>query len=499
MVDRCSRASGTGSAARASRGWAFALALATTLAAGTAPNSGLAAAARGVAPEAAAAGATAALVRRFVDEAWNAGRYEAIAEIFAADYVAESLNAGTPPLGRQTHAQLVAHVREFRDAMPDLRMTVEEIVESGDRAYVRTRLVGTQRGPLFGLPPSNRKVDVVLAAVYRSENGRLTGHTVLVDMLGLLQQIGALPVPPGATPPPPAGAMLPGPPASPPLSGTVTPGTSTLMPPAPPPARGASSAGTVPAQPRLLALEPGMRWTYRVSGSLQPAGAPAALPMGGTLTITIETLEFRGRPTPALKFAQDLRPLGTPPDMPASVAGAPPPGMPPPGAGASPPGGAPPAGASASIFGAGAPPVGIFWFRQDPATRDVYFVGDNHGPPDADGRPGARAARGTGGPFIPGAWRDGTSYSKRIDWDGGGWTHNWLAVLGTESIDTGLGPRLAWRAPNRSDSAEGIAIDGTDWWAPELGQPVKFEANTRLPDGTTIRIVAVLDSTNVAS
>jgi hypothetical protein len=311
----------------------------------------------------------------------------------------------------------------------------------------------------------------VLAAVYRSRDGKLVGHDVLVDTFGLMQQIGALP------PPGPPGALPGGPP------GTLPPGQPGTMP-----APGATPA-TAAAAPRLRTLEPGMRWTYRVVGSVQPAGAPGALPLGGTITITIETLEFRGRPTPALKFAPQLQPLAPPPGAPP---GAPPAGgTPPPGAA---PSGPPP---GPSIFGTGAPAVAIFWFRQDPATGDVHFVGDNHGPPGPDGQPGARAARGDGGLFIPGAWRDGTTYSKRLEWEGGGWTHNWLAVLGVDTIETGLGPRLAWRSPNRSSGAEGIEIDGTDWWAPELGQPVQFDANSRLPDGTLIRIRAVLESTNV--
>ncbi len=158
------------------------------------------------------------------------------------------------------------------------------------------------------------------------------------------------------------------------------------------------------------------------------------------------------------------------------------------------PPGPPPGGPGQSIFGAETPPVGLFWFRQDPVTRDVRFIGDNHG---ADGAP--RAALGAGGLFMPGAWGVGIEYDKPIEWAGGGWTRNWMKVDGVETIATGLGPRAAWRAPNRSNGSEGIIIDGTDWWAPELGQPVQFDANTRLPDGTVLRIRAVLESTNVTT
>jgi len=126
------------------------------------------------------------LAQRFVDEVWNRGHYGALAELMSEPYEVVTLNHGAPPLGNQTRQQMTQHVREFRDAIPDLRLEVVESLDAGDHACLFTRLTGTQRGPLMGLPPSNQPVVATLAAIYRAREGRLTGHTVLADMMGLM-------------------------------------------------------------------------------------------------------------------------------------------------------------------------------------------------------------------------------------------------------------------------------------------------------------------------
>jgi len=107
----------------------------------------------------------------------------------------------------------------------------------------------------------------------------------------------------------------------------------------------------------------------------------------------------------------------------------------------------------------------------------------------------ARRARskGAGGLFIPGRWDRDTRYDERLEWQDGGYVRSYLRVDGTELFDTGLGRIRAWRAPNGSGNSENIVIEGADWWAPELGQPVQFDANTSLPDGGRVSLRAVLE------
>lgn len=147
---------------------------------------------------------TSQLVRRLVSEVWNAGNLAALGDIVAAHYDARPLNFGNPYAGPQSLEQYAAHVREMRQAFPDLVMTVEDAIDApDDRAYVLTRLRGTHGGPFFGLPATGRTVEFVIAGTFASRNGRLTGHLTLVDMMGALMQLGALPPPLRSTDPQP--------------------------------------------------------------------------------------------------------------------------------------------------------------------------------------------------------------------------------------------------------------------------------------------------------
>ena len=153
---------------------------------------------------------TATLVRRFIDEAWNAGNLAVIPEIMSEPYDAILLNQGFPPLGKQSLVQIDAHVRDYRVGFPDLEVAIEQLVAGAGICFVQSRLRGTHEGPFLGIPPSGKAVDIVLSAVYSSSEGKLTGHRVLVDFMGLFQQLGLMPdpvsmmggPPPGMPPPP---------------------------------------------------------------------------------------------------------------------------------------------------------------------------------------------------------------------------------------------------------------------------------------------------------
>jgi predicted ester cyclase len=54
---------------------------------------------------------------------------------------------------------------------------------------------GTHRGPFFGVPPTGKPILGQSMAIYRLAGGQIVEENGLPDMLGILQQIGALPTP----------------------------------------------------------------------------------------------------------------------------------------------------------------------------------------------------------------------------------------------------------------------------------------------------------------
>jgi predicted ester cyclase len=60
---------------------------------------------------------------------------------------------------------------------------------------VRHRLVGTHGAAFQGLPPTGRRVEVPAVVLFRFEDGRVAEGWLNADLLGLMQQLGAIPAP----------------------------------------------------------------------------------------------------------------------------------------------------------------------------------------------------------------------------------------------------------------------------------------------------------------
>jgi predicted ester cyclase len=90
---------------------------------------------------------------------------------------------------------LLAMVEPIKAGLPDLRVTIDAQFADGD--YVTTRFTahGTHDGNLFGTPPTGREVEISGITISRCSNGKIAEEWELVDAVGVLQQVGALPAP----------------------------------------------------------------------------------------------------------------------------------------------------------------------------------------------------------------------------------------------------------------------------------------------------------------
>jgi steroid delta-isomerase-like uncharacterized protein len=88
-----------------------------------------------------------------------------------------------------------ARFRAFRDAFPDIAATLHEVVAQDDLVAARYTLEGTHRGPFAGVPATGRRVTLSGIAIFRLAAGRIAEGRGCADFYGLLQQLGALPVP----------------------------------------------------------------------------------------------------------------------------------------------------------------------------------------------------------------------------------------------------------------------------------------------------------------
>jgi steroid delta-isomerase-like uncharacterized protein len=87
----------------------------------------------------------------------------------------------------------------YRAAFPDLRMEAEDVLVSGDKVVARARATGTHQGEFMGMPATGKRVDVQLIDIIRfGDNGLALEHWGVLDALGMMQQLGAIPAPAAA-------------------------------------------------------------------------------------------------------------------------------------------------------------------------------------------------------------------------------------------------------------------------------------------------------------
>ena len=108
------------------------------------------------------------LVRWLFDEAWSQGQTDAVGSLLGP------LTFHYGGAARQTNGEELAGIIDrWRAGFPDLRFTVEDLVEQEDRVAVRARLQGTQLGPWRDLSASGRRMDIDVAMFFRWEGDQI--------------------------------------------------------------------------------------------------------------------------------------------------------------------------------------------------------------------------------------------------------------------------------------------------------------------------------------
>ena len=82
----------------------------------------------------------------------------------------------------------------MRSGFPDIQWKLEEMIAEGDKVAVRYTMKGTQQGEFFGFPPTGKPIAVQAINFYRLVDDQIVEEYGQPDMLGLLKQIGAIPI-----------------------------------------------------------------------------------------------------------------------------------------------------------------------------------------------------------------------------------------------------------------------------------------------------------------
>ncbi len=86
-------------------------------------------------------------------------------------------------------------VTEIRRAFPDYAGTNVEQIAEGEMVANRFVFLGTHLGEFEGISPTGKRVEFIGHSIDRVVEGKIVESWVEVDMLGVMQQLGAVPEP----------------------------------------------------------------------------------------------------------------------------------------------------------------------------------------------------------------------------------------------------------------------------------------------------------------
>jgi steroid delta-isomerase-like uncharacterized protein len=131
-----------------------------------------------------------ATFRRFHDAFANSGDSEFISKMI--DEIVEpdvKNHTTTEATGAQVLKELFSRLHR---AFPDLHVTVEDLIEEGDKVAGRNTLTGTHQGEYMGLSATGKSVTYNEIIIFRFVNGRIAETWGVVDVFSQMKQLGMI-------------------------------------------------------------------------------------------------------------------------------------------------------------------------------------------------------------------------------------------------------------------------------------------------------------------
>lgn len=128
-----------------------------------------------------------ALIEKHIDLSWNKGKFGLLQQIVAKGYRYQT----TFKDGFRDFDGYVEYVEDIRRAVPDLEVTVEEIMAEEDKVITFSTFCGSFNKPLFGMPANGKIIAFSAASIWTIYRGKVLEQTTMVDLAGLQKQLSA--------------------------------------------------------------------------------------------------------------------------------------------------------------------------------------------------------------------------------------------------------------------------------------------------------------------
>jgi len=130
--------------------------------------------------------AAKAVVRRNTFEVQGRGNFEVFEELFSDDFVDHTTQPGMTP----NKAGVRKLYQYIRTAFPDFHAEIHWQLADSDRVTTFKTYHGTHLGDFLGVPATGREIRFETVDVMRVQNGKITDHWGVANLLSLMLQIG---------------------------------------------------------------------------------------------------------------------------------------------------------------------------------------------------------------------------------------------------------------------------------------------------------------------
>jgi steroid delta-isomerase-like uncharacterized protein len=111
-------------------------------------------------------------VAELYERAWGRGDLAVVDAVFAPRHILH-WNEMVPSAQERTTAEVKAIVQAYREAFPDLIVTIDAMIAEGDNVVAQVTFVGTHRQDYEGFPPTNKKSRFTDMQILRFADGKI--------------------------------------------------------------------------------------------------------------------------------------------------------------------------------------------------------------------------------------------------------------------------------------------------------------------------------------
>jgi steroid delta-isomerase-like uncharacterized protein len=86
-----------------------------------------------------------------------------------------------------------AYYANYLTGFSDVAFTIKDIFGMGNKLVKHWNFKGTHTGVFFGIPATNKKVDIDGVTLVRMEDGKIAEEKDFLDNLEFMQQLGLIP------------------------------------------------------------------------------------------------------------------------------------------------------------------------------------------------------------------------------------------------------------------------------------------------------------------